>query len=697
MVRKSLNLIVLGCIVFSTFSQKMNVLSKELEGMNPEAQIDKLNETFRNIGCADSLAGVELYEEIQTRLKEHHYPKGEVTLMGYLAYFNYCTGQMDEALRLFKKSGEMAKSNEIFDEYAGALKNTGNVYIVLGQYDSSLYYLNKGIDVSKTYQDSTYLGGLFIGKGIVLQNVGKIKEATESYLKAERLSHLLDDLNSEISARLNRYTVLYDHFPSRLNLTDMMETLDICRKNDLRQNEATVLQFIGKAELDSGKYESAVKYYLDGKNLSEQIGRIDLKLYHLEGLAHCQHKIKDYNQALSNIEDALSISVGYSFAPNSIQLYQLKAEILFEQKEYKKAINAAKSSIDLGNSTDQKEVTYRAYEILAKAYFAKGSQTEAFDALEKYINLSKEILDEEKSNQLQELQVKYETEKVRAEKTEAESMTSIAQAESERNKLLLIGALVVAVSIVTSVLFYSSKQKQKRKAELAIVELESSQKQLALEKQYQDSELKALKAQMNPHFIFNVLNSIQEYIVLNNKALASDYLSMFSHLIRSYLDQSGKKSISLQEESETLDRYLQLEALRFGEDFSMRLEIDEALDKEIIKIPPMIIQPYVENGIKHGLFNKKGTKLLEILIEKKNENILRCVIQDNGIGRQAAAKIKASKPSMHESFALGATQSRIELYNQQSTIQITIEVTDLYDKENRAVGTKVDLLIPIQS
>lgn len=340
---------------------------------------------------------------------------------------------------------------------------------------------------------------------------------------------------------------------------------------------------------------------------------------------------------------------------------------------------------------------YECNRLISKAFKRMGRDKEALEYFESYQKTLDSIRLNNERTKLAEFQLGFETEKLKSEKAEAEIKVRQAENRNHRNRLFFIAAALIALLISLIAVFYTSREKQKKKTELALVELNASQKQLALEKQYRDSELKALKSQMNPHFIFNVLNSIQEYIVLNNKVQASDYLAMFSHLIRSYLDQSGKKSISLQEETETLNRYLQLEALRFGEDFSMQMEIDVTLDLEIIKIPPMIIQPYVENGIRHGLFNKTGAKLLGVLIEKEGENMLKCVIQDNGIGRESAAKIKASKPTMHKSFALGATQSRIELYNQQSKSKISIEVTDLYDKENNATGTKIDLLIPIQT
>lgn len=249
-----------------------------------------------------------------------------------------------------------------------------------------------------------------------------------------------------------------------------------------------------------------------------------------------------------------------------------------------------------------------------------------------------------------------------------------------------ITALILAAFGII-ILFYRNK--------LAIKEKE---KELMLKKVKFESELamlklENLKSQMNPHFIFNALNSIQEYIILNQKNLASSYLAKFADLIRAYLDHSSKGMITLKEEIDCLDIYLELEQLRFEEKFNFKIDYNENVDVYDIKIPTMLIQPYVENALKHGLFHKKEDRQLHILFEKlENEFILKCIIQDNGVGRKKAAELKEYK---HKSFATEANQDRLNLLNHNRKERIGVTIEDLYNSDNEAIGTKVTVLIPI--
>jgi len=215
-----------------------------------------------------------------------------------------------------------------------------------------------------------------------------------------------------------------------------------------------------------------------------------------------------------------------------------------------------------------------------------------------------------------------------------------------------------------------------------------------VEKQLSQSQLTALRSQMNPHFIFNALNSIQDYIISNNKEMASDYLGLFADLMRKYLHFSNEEEITLEEEVETLNMYLQLEKVRFEETFIYSINIGSNIDVSNINIPVMLIQPFAENAIKHGLLHKKGKRILEIDFKKDNQNLI-IKIKDNGIGRKQSAEINKMRNKKHKSFATSAQQKRIELINQENNNSINIKYIDLYNKENEATGTLVNINIPL--
>ena len=238
--------------------------------------------------------------------------------------------------------------------------------------------------------------------------------------------------------------------------------------------------------------------------------------------------------------------------------------------------------------------------------------------------------------------------------------------------------LILVVSTSVGIIFILRIRNIKKKAEIL--------------NKITESQLTALKAQMNPHFMYNTLNSIQDLVLQKDIKNTNYYLSRYSTLMRKILEISEQNQVELNEEIEILKLYLELEQLRFGTDFEFSIICDLDINQNTIFIPSMIIQPFVENAIKHGLLHKKGNKLLAIRFEKIAESII-CTIKDNGVGRQKAAEIKSRSPIAHKSFATNATQKRLELININRKNKITLEFTDLYT-DNVASGTEVKIIIP---
>lgn len=226
-----------------------------------------------------------------------------------------------------------------------------------------------------------------------------------------------------------------------------------------------------------------------------------------------------------------------------------------------------------------------------------------------------------------------------------------------------------------------------RWAEIKTRKSQELKEQLAL------SQLTALRSQMNPHFLFNVLNAVQGLIYSNQKNKATDYLGKFSDLMRKILDSSDKNEVTIEKEFETIDLYVSLEKARFEDDFEYKITFPENIDLSQYKIPSMIIQPFVENAIKHGLMHKEGPKRLEIKAEILND-IWCFTIDDNGIGRKASEIIN-QKIKKHISFATKAIENRVRLINKTTNITIDIETIDKKSKLEEPLGTRIKIYIPI--
>lgn len=217
-------------------------------------------------------------------------------------------------------------------------------------------------------------------------------------------------------------------------------------------------------------------------------------------------------------------------------------------------------------------------------------------------------------------------------------------------------------------------------------------KRIELEKILQTSNLTSLKAQLNPHFLFNALNAIQSFMLKKDRVQASNYLNRFSKLMRTILQHSMEDLIVLNEEIEAIKLYLQLENLRFENSIQIEFDVAKDLDLEEINIPAMIIQPFVENAIKHGLTQKNGEKRLYIGFQRKN-NMLEVIVEDNGIGREAALKRK--KNEEHMSVSEGINRKRLEIINQLYNANCDLEIVDKLDEQKGPTGTKIILGIPI--
>lgn len=212
-------------------------------------------------------------------------------------------------------------------------------------------------------------------------------------------------------------------------------------------------------------------------------------------------------------------------------------------------------------------------------------------------------------------------------------------------------------------------------------------------KKLAENEMTALRAQMNPHFMFNSLNSIKNYILKENTDKASRYLTKFSQLMRAILKNSQSKLISLEDELHALKLYIEIEAMRFNEAFTHSIEVDEVLNPSKLYIPPLLIQPYVENAIWHGLMLKEGEKLLRLKIFPNNGHLL-ITIEDNGIGRKQAVELKTKDNRKNRSYGMQITRDRIELINWTLAIDARVTVEDLTHENGEPSGTKVHIYVP---
>ncbi len=533
------------------------------------------------------------------------------------------------------------------------------VYSFKGKIGESIAYYIKAAKVFESLDNEVMLSIINFNIGIGLLDQNEFEEAREYIQKAHNYYFKIKkyyDLNTSymtlgyIDIKMNKS---FDSIMQNLKKSEELaiereDTLVLARTLNLQGNVYT------KFNKDLPFAISRIKKAIQLTKIKQPENHFILGFSHLF-LGETYWKMKDYKRALMHNDSSLFHNAKFNYPKGLKEVYDIRKDIFESKGNYKQSIASYKLFNKLNNS----------------------------------------LFNKEQSNRIARMKTKFETDKIKAQKETAETKVKLTQAISDQNRNYFIGSTIIGFLILVMAVFYFSRLKARKKMELIALELKETQKRLVIEKQYRESELKALKSQMNPHFIFNALNSIQEYIVLNKKNLASDYLGKFADLIRTYLDHSDTGNITIQEEVDSLNLYLELEKLRFENQLDYTIIIGENINQQAITIPTMLVQPYVENALKHGLLHKKSDRKLSITFKKITDISLECCIEDNGIGRKKSEEINNKKIKAHKPFALKATGNRLDLLNYKKDNKIGVKTIDIFE-EKQPTGTKVVLNIPFK-
>jgi len=352
-------------------------------------------------------------------------------------------------------------------------------------------------------------------------------------------------------------------------------------------------------------------------------------------------------------------------------------------QEYSKARVYLDSGLVFVESSGNAEWIRGVYINLAKAFRGMKDLKSENIFLNKYVLFNDSVFTKEKSKEVSELQIKYETEKKEKEIALLKEKESTSKSLADKRKLYAVIALISSLFLLALLLLFIVRSRSKKK-----------QQELELAKNKAEFEQQALRAQMNPHFIFNALNSIQSYILNNETQFAYDYLAKFSRLIRQVLMNSQRDDITLKDELDLLNIYIDLEHRRFKNRFEYTIDCPDNIPTAEIKIPVMLIQPFVENAIWHGIINLDKGIMGNLSIRFSFENnLLKIAVEDNGVGREAAAVKKVDNE--YKSIGMMFTQKRLELLKAAGKQNARIEIIDLKEKNGKVKGTRVEIYLPV--
>ncbi|AWA30232.1 hypothetical protein HYN48_09140 [Flavobacterium magnum] len=461
------------------------------------------------------------------------------------------------------------------------------------------------------------------------------------------------------------------------------------------QNRAAVLTNIGAAYSAMGQHQNALQYHFKVLALCK-------KKEILFGIAIAQSNIGDeyvqlkkFEKALPFLISAMSISEKNSFDALLGQIYNDLAKVYLARKQFDRAIEILQKGVVVCTRINDQNSLREIHKVLHQAYAGRGDFKKAYLSSLDYLTVNEKLTDLEKQKLTRETSAKYDTEKKEATIKDLNQRRKISELQSNRKSILMNGMIISFIALALVAYFLFSRFRQRKKNEWLAAKLEEAQNLLEAEKKITDSELKALKSQMNPHFIFNALNGIQEQFMYGDKLKANEQLSNFTYLTRQILEVSGRKQISVALEMELLTKYLELEKMRFASDFSYSVSASDAIDPDYHTVPPMILQPFVENSIKHGLLHKQGARKITVYFDiDPTERYLICSVEDNGVGRERSAAIKASNDLGHNSFSTDSIRQRLELLNQELKLEELVVFHDQIS-DGDISGTKVVLKIPL--
>jgi len=563
--------------------------------------------------------------------------------------------------------------------------------------DKMLKFANEAYTISKknNYTKGEIRSLNCIGNYYYQQGI--FDKAIDFYTKAIRIAEKNQDVENIIIGKSNLASI-YIHIKESkkaLQLFIESDTLLVNTGKGETQNRAALLTNIGAAYSSLNQHNEALKYHYKVLEICQKKNILFGVAIAKSNIGDEYVQLKKYDKALPFLVSSMEISEKNGFDSFLGQIYSDIGKIYSFKKQYTLSTHFLEKGISLCTKINDQSNLLHANSVLHNVYAQNGNFKKAYLTALNYITVNDSLNNKEKQKIITETNTKYETEKKEATIKELNQKKKISELESNKKSILINSIVISFLALLLIAYFLFSRYKGKKKNELLQTQLIETQKRLEAEKKATDSELKALKSQMNPHFIFNALNSIQEQFMYGDKLKGNEQLSNFTYLTRQILEVSGKKQITIATEIDILTKYLELEKMRFAKDFEYSITTSDTIDEDYMKLPPMLIQPFVENSIKHGLMHKSGLKTIAIDFNlSSSEEYLICTIIDNGIGRQKSAEIKSGNLEKHNSFSTKSIQQRLELLNDNLHLQELILYSDVMENET-IVGTKAIVNIPL--
>ncbi len=563
-----------------------------------------------------------------------------------------------------------------------ALNYVGIVYRNLSNYKKSVLLHKEALKIAQELENDEFIVMGLNMLGVVFRRSDAIKTALDYNQQALELAesvasptlHLKRHINIALNCIGNLYQTLGQYDLAIANFKRALENEGaLNNKRGLAINN----QNIGDCEEQKGNLDTALGYYQKSLSINEEIGNDYGQIICKNSISQIYLKRNQPKQALELLQQieqqaiktvdhfiltSVLINLGWAHLNSGnlglAQTYMLKGK-------------------NLATKSDIPSMVMYANKHLSDLEIEKGNYREALTYYKEADQFDKEITNERTLRYMNDLILKYESEKKTSQISVLAKDNELIRLRLRKNQTtILVSALVIG--LIATILFIMYRQYQSNN-----------------EKRVLGLEQHMLRSQMNPHFLFNSLNSIKLYIINNEQKNAVHYLNKFSKLVRRILDGSSLKETQLSEELETVELYLNIENIRFSNEIDYNISIEEGIHPEQVKIPSLVLQPFLENAIWHGLSAKEGQKNIWIDITRKDDSHIQISIVDNGVGRKVSEEIKENRVLKRKSVGIDITKERLANFAKDYQYDFSVEIIDLFEDGGHPKGTKIVLEVPI--
>ncbi|MDC6366319.1 MULTISPECIES: tetratricopeptide repeat protein [Flavobacteriaceae] len=573
--------------------------------------------------------------------KERGYLEGEAYALDQIGttYRNF--SQFEKAVKLHEEALQLSEKANNIDLKVLSLNMLGVVYRRTDAIKTALDYNQKALELAEQVENPSHHIKRSIN--VSLNSIGNLYQTLEQYdlaiLQFKRALKLEEELGNKLGLAINH------------------------------QNIGDCLEHKGNLEGALENYRKSLAY---NEEINSDYGRVICK----NSLARVYLKQDMPYAALVLLEPLheQSKAIGDFFITSSVFINTGWAHT--QLGEYDKAQSYIQEGLEMAQNHNMPSNVRYGYQKLSDLESKKGDFKKAYEHFKKANQYDNEITSATNLRYMNDIIVRYEADKKNNQISVLAKENEIVRLRLRKNQTtLLVSALIVG--LVASILYILYRQYQ-NKNEKRVLSLEQNM----------------LRSQMNPHFLFNSLNSIKLYIINNEQKNAVHYLNKFSKLVRKILEASSLKEISLAEELETVELYMNIENIRFSNEIDFKINLDDNVCPDVVKVPSLALQPFLENSLWHGLSPKEGEKKIHIRVKKKDASHISIEIEDNGVGRSMAEINKENRVLKRKSVGIRITKERLANFSKDYQNSFEVDIVDLFDENGEPKGTKVILDIP---